>query len=405
MDPIFGLSHERRLVMTFALRQSLEILQMTSQELEVWLREEVEKNPLVELEERSSSTSPTEREIPYQPSLLERLQEQVRENFDDPRDRKIAEELIGSLDEKGFIDVRLEPFALLYQKPLSQVESILTTLQTFDPPGIFARDLREAFLIQLKRQGKEKSDAFKLVQDHFEDLLNGRFSILRRRVKDLTNALYTLSRLNQRPAHVYTQESAQQIIPEMRVTKTDTGWILEVLDSHLPRFELQPDYENLQAETPEEKEVLISFRTSAKWIRRSLTRRKRLLLELGKIIVQIQSPYLDQRAPLRELTMRKVAEELQIHESTLSRALSGKYIETPRGILPLRSLLTASPDTESAKDHLQRIVAQEDKKKPFTDEELSLKLKELGFAIARRTIAKYRTQLKISPATRRRHLH
>jgi len=409
--PFQKLHFERRLIMTFALRQSLEILQMPQLELKGWLEQEIEKNPLLELEatEKTTRTLPprieTESEIASVPTLYEKLKQQIGEAFFSPREEKIANKLLDSLDEKGFLAASVDEVATLFHVPTPKVASVLFTLQTFDPPGIFARDLREAFLIQLRSQGKEDSSAFLLVECCFDDLLHGRYASIKKKLNlsDLSSAMQTLARLSLRPAAAFQQEPVSLALPDLLIMKLDSQWIVDIYEDDLPKFQIQAQYLSLEPTAAEEKEALRAFQTSAKWIIRSLSRRKKMLLEIGKLLVKKQEAFLDQRSSLSSLTIRDLAVELNVHESTLSRALAGKYAATPQGLILLRSLITSSPETLSAKEILKNLVEKEDPQFPLTDDQLKEKLRESGLDIARRTIAKYRGQLKIGSATQRKN--
>jgi RNA polymerase sigma-54 factor len=403
MDPrlFLKLAPERRLIMTFALRQALEILQMPQLDLGQWLLSEIERNPLLELGPVQTKKR-FEGELPATINLNEHLMNQVRENFSDDKDRLIAEEFLEHLDEKGFLSCSLETISSYFKKP---VDRILTVLQTFDPPGIFARNLQEALLLQLRAKGKAESLAFNLVQNCFDDLLHGRYGAIKKKLgsTDLNLAMSDLARLSLRPSHAFKIDPVAPIYPDLQIHKIEGGWALELIEDDLPQFRIQTEYLDIETESEEEKESLRTFKTQAKWIFRSLNRRRKLLREIGRILIRKQSAFLDQKGPLAQLTMKELAEKLCIHESTLSRALSGKYATTPRGIIPLRSLISADPEAANARMMLEKLIRAEDKTKPFTDDQLVQELGGKGFKVARRTVAKYRTQLKIGSASQRKH--
>jgi RNA polymerase sigma-54 factor len=403
MDPrqFLNLAPERRMVMTFALRQALEILQMPQLDLGQWLQSEIEKNPLLELGPVQSKKR-FEGELSASISLREHLICQIRENFSDDKDRLIAEAFLEHLDEKGFISCSIEAISAFFKKP---VDRILNVLQTFDPPGIFARNLQEGLLLQLRAKGKEKSTAFSLVQNCFDDLLHGRYGAIKKKLmcRDLHLAINDLSRLSLRPAHVFMQEPIAPIYPDLKIYKLEGGWGLELIEDELPQFHIQTEYLDIETESNEEKESLRNFKTHAKWIFRSLNRRRKMLREMGRILIRKQAAFLDQKGPLVHLSMRELAEKLEVHESTLSRALSGKYASTPRGILPLRSLVSAAPESANAKMALELVIRMENKQDPLTDDQLVQELGSKGYKLARRTVAKYRTQLKIGSASQRKH--
>ena len=385
MDPRLRILPERRLAMTAVLRQSLEILQMPQAELAEWLLQEIEKNPLLE------ATGPLytpmarfDREIEAAPTLYAHLQAQMREAFPDPEEMKIAEMLLLQLDEKGY----LEP-------PIPEgAETILAKLQNFDPPGIFARNLQECLLLQLKNE--KQTPAYPIVRDFFSDLLQGRYGVIRRQFskEDLASAIHKLSQLAFRPAALFQSETAPTLFPDLSIVRIDRQWRIEIPEHSLPSFRVvHYPLDNL---TQEEKIPVREWRAAGKWIYRAVQRRKQLLLQIGAYLAKRQSLYLNQKGKLALLTLQEAADELQMHISTLSRTLAGKYANTPRGIIPLRSLLSFSVETLDSKEILGQLIAKEEA--PLTDAELARLLRLQGIKVARRTIAKYRKELKIGSA-------
>ncbi|MBI3508912.1 MAG: hypothetical protein HY069_04695 [Chlamydiia bacterium] len=373
---------ERRLVLNASLRQSMQIVQMTQTELTEWLAAEVDRNPLLEwIPPRFSSFIPLQQEVEAKPSLHEHLRAQIREAFSLEADRKIAEDLLHSLDERGFVE----------QAALEQ-ESVLAVLQTFDPPGIFARNLQECLCIQIRTKGLQGTAVDRMVRDFFSELLQGRYAAIRKKI-DLEEAVRELARLSFRPASVYQSEAAPVIYPDLLLTKMEgKKWKIE-----LPyACELTILSYDLEGISSEEKKVVREWLAQAKCLSHCISRRQQMLLRLGSFLALHQGAYLSQRGPLRLLSLRDLSAHFGLHESTLSRVIAGKYAATPRGILALRSLLSHSPEAESAKELLQQLIQKEET--PLTDAELVGRLRQQGVHLARRTIAKYRKQLKIGSA-------
>lgn len=207
-----NLAPERRMVMTFALRQALEILQMPQLDLGQWLMQEIEKNPLLELGSAQLKKR-FEGDFPYHPTLCEHLLNQIRDHFSHPNDRKKAVELLHLLDDRGFLPKEVEN------------GRILTRLQTFDPPGIFARTLKESFLLQLANKGLGQSLSYALVDQCYEDLLHRRFALIKKKLKtqDLKGAISELSRLSMRPADVFKEEPSTLISPDLLIQRIEGG--------------------------------------------------------------------------------------------------------------------------------------------------------------------------------------
>ncbi len=378
-----------RLTMTVSLGQALAMLELPQAELSSWLMSEIENNPLLEFDAARSRSLPLVdySRIEAPETLYDHLMRQIRERFSNPDEQSQAIGLLEHLDERGFLS------------PPPPDCPLLSILQTFDPPGIFARDLRECLLLQLTPD----SSAYQVVSRCFKDLLHGRFGTIQKKtgIRDLGFAIQALARLNCRPADLFRQEPNAPVIADLSISKIGKTWLVESNDEELPKFHLRSDYLSLSPTSSEEKASLRTWATAGKWLLRSLKRRKSILLDIGVFLVRKQAAYLDQKGDLQPLSIQELAQHVHLHESTLSRALAGKYAQTPRGFLPLRSLLSAP--SETAKLALQKLIAQEDKKLPLSDAEIVVQLQKTGRTLARRTVAKYRAELKIGSASRRKY--
>ena len=401
--PRLNLAPERRMALTFALSQALDILQKPHQELASWLREEVEKNPLFELHESSSSNEFFE--LADTPSLYDHLLQQIRDTFLEEEERSIAEAIIGHLDEKGFLSTSTEEISQLCRMPHEKILSILSLIQSFDPPGVGARNLQESLLIQLRL--KKKFFAYRLVDKCFDDLLHGRYTQIKKKLDakpaEITEAIGQLRRLQLRPALGFRESASPTALPDLRVIKIDNQWIIEVAEEEFPHIEIRNDLDELLPKfAKEEKKSIKEWLISAKWLLRSLNRRKNLLHTIATHLIQCQADYLDQKGPLKEVTVKDLAELLAVHESTVHRILSEKLIEGPWGTVTLRSLLSQNALTDHSKQILHKLIEQENKKNPLTDEEIAAALKKKGILLARRTVAKYRKELNLGSAHQRR---
>jgi len=369
-----------RLAMTFSLRQALKLLELPQLELASYLMEEIEKNPLLELDKPSPwrAFDPSRVEAPE--TLYNHLMRQIRERFPDP---SAAFSLLEQMDERGYLP------------PDTPDSGTLSALHEFDPPGIFARSLRECLLLQLDPD----SLAYRIVNTCFEELLRGQFKEIRKKMgtEELPQAIRSLARLALRPADIFRAEPDLPIIPDLSISKIGKTWLIEAEGEDLPQFHLREDYLSLAPESPEERKAIRGWASSGKWLLRSLKRRKSILLAIGASLVKRQADYLDRKGDLQPLSLKELALRIHLHESTLSRALSNKYAATPRGILPLRALLPSGSDP--AKELLQRLIR--DESSPLSDSELAASLENAGHRIARRTVAKYRDQLGIAPSSRR----
>lgn len=371
---------ERRLSMTFQMSQALNILQMSHYDLERYIEEEIEKNPL--LDEPKKESIFLDYEIASQTSPYESLHQQIRETFIDREERQIAEKMLDCIDDRGF---------LVYSISNEEERTVLATLQTLNPPGIFAQTLQESFLIQLRAKGVKDSAAYALIEKDYEHFLNQRYAVLKKNYPNLSYLLQIISSLQSRPLDCLKSEVVCPIVPELYIRETQKGWLVGMCNECVPRFRLE--YTKIRCESKEEKKTIDVWRSSANWLMNAINRRREIILQIARRITHHQREFLAQEGNLKVLTVQDLARELELHESTISRALCEKYAETPRGILTLKSLLTTTPQKREAKEILQELIAKETT--PLTDDQLAQALKEKGFEVARRTISKYRAEMKI----------
>ncbi|HEV7736331.1 MAG TPA: RNA polymerase factor sigma-54 [Chlamydiales bacterium] len=391
-------------VLTQMLHKSLEILQLPQIELAVLILEEVEKNPLLELSSNSRLEPVVTAPLPAPESFHEKLASQLREAFQGHA--KIAEALMEGLDEKGFLLTSPSELSEILQLSLQEVETILRVVKTFDPPGIFASTLQEAFLLQLERRGQEKTLAFRIIEEAFEDFLVGRYAAIKKKFHasshHLQEAIRQISYLKTRPAENGNIEPISLVYPDLRFEQVDGVWSVSLIEDALPKFRVNEEYQYLLS-TPEHKQTMRGFLATAKWLVRSMQRRKDLLVSIGKYLARKQGAFFEGgEAPIR-LSAKELAREFGVHESTIFRAIANKTIESPQGLVPIR-LLVSPPKNGSAKEVLQRLIAHEEPLMPLTDELLAHELEKAGYKVARRTIAKYRKQLKIKTSSARNRL-
>ena len=378
------IAQQRRQLMTFALHQAVQILQMPQLELAQWLEEEIDNNPLLEHNNRSLFLVHDGEAVAAKPTLREHLFQQAREQFSDKKELHLAQHLIDQCDERGFINsTHVTP----------EQEKILDILQTFDPPGICARTLQESFMCQTE----SKSPLLKrLIRDHFQDLLSGRFSLIRKKLRcsreKLRELLDTVSQLSPRPAASFESFSPVPLIPDLTLKKIEQEWVIEIGEEELPLIQLRSDVSPILSHAmPEEKETVRGWIHRARWLQRALLRRRKLLLEIGKMLGE-------SHCQPTSLSINELAKKLEIHPSTAWRLVAHKSVAIPSGIKPLRDFFS---HRKPVQELLQRLIDQEDKAHPFTDEELTRKLKEQGFSYARRTISALRRRMKLRSSIQR----
>jgi RNA polymerase sigma-54 factor len=304
---------------------------------------------------------------------------------------------------------------------MAEAEEMLAVIQRLDPPGVGARDLRECLLIQLGEQADTESLTFRLVHDAFPDLIAHRWNDLAKRFgvepAAVQAAADELARLDPKPGLKHASQSDGYIIPDLIVEKIGGRYQVFLNDTGMPRLRLSRSYQEIARDkkkmTPENREFIASKMNSANWMIQAIEQRRQTMLKVMNFIVDRQREFFEKGIEyLKPLTLREVAEVINMHESTVSRVTNEKYVQTPRGVLPLKfffssALATASGEDASARSiraKLQKMVSEEDTGKPLTDQQIVHLFQEQGIQIARRTVAKYRDQLGILPARMRKRV-
>jgi RNA polymerase sigma-54 factor len=366
--------------------------------------------------------------------LIDYLREQLQMMTLTPRQLLLGEEFLGNINDEGYLAASLEeilgsvnelvaghvaPESALYT--MAEAEEMLAIIQRLDPPGIGARDLRECLLIQLGEQADTTSLTYRLVHDAFPDLIAHRWNDLAKRFNVEPAAVQAaadeLARLDPKPGLKHASASDGYIIPDLIVEKIGGRYQVFLNDTGMPRLRLSRSYQEIARDkkkmTPENREFIASKMNSANWMIQAIEQRRQTMLKVMNFIVDRQRDFFEKGIEfLRPLTLREVAEVINMHESTVSRVTNEKYVQTPRGVLPLKfffssALATASGEDASARSiraKLQKMVGEEDSAKPLTDQQIVHLFQEQGIQIARRTVAKYRDQLGILPARMRKRV-
>ncbi len=352
-------------------------------------------------------------------TLAAHLEEQLPLVIEDPAMRIIGHHLIGLLDEAGYMREPLEAVAEQLGAPLELVERTLERMQTMDPPGVFARDLRECLMLQLRERDRLDPAMEKLV-DNLELLAARDFDRLRRICgvgdEDLRDMLEEIRALNPRPGGVIGPLTVQPVVPDVFVRMAPDGsWIVELNTETLPRVLVNNSYYAMvqaSATREEDREYISACMNSANWLVRSLDQRARTILAVAREIVRQQDAFLTKGVEaLRPLTLKQVAEAIGMHESTVSRVTSNKYMATPRGVFEMKYFFTTAITTsaggeavsaESVRHRIRQLIDAEDPKKVLSDDKIVDILRSEGIEIARRTVAKYREAMGIPSSLQRR---
>ena len=420
-----SMHQDQRLIMSFAMQRAFRVLQMPVQTLAAFIECEIASNPLLEHAEKfsnlnRSNESLQEFTIPFKTTLYEHLLKQIHPHFNTAIEKGIAEVLIGYLDKKGFLTDELHEICQKHNLPHRLTEQVLKELHHFDPIGIGAKDVRMTLMIQLEAQGKIGSKGYEILKNHFQDLIEHRLSNIEKKLKISKQELKTIlqkeiSTLQPHPGYQFLNTTAPSIIPDVIVDYINDLWSIEVNEKPLPRLQVSPKYLNELSShnlKPQERDFMRKHLASSNWLFRIIGRRKKTLRDITQELIQKQGGYLSgDHNRLVPMTMREIAEKLELNESTIARAIADKYISSPRGLLKMRHFFTHKLNTtdgetisnQTAKDLLIKLIEQEDKSSPLSDLAISSHLKEKGIPCARRTIAKYRKQLSIAPAYKRKH--
>ena len=509
-----------KLVMTPRLQQALKLLQMPSLELSAHIEQELLSNPLLEIDESApealADKTQQEAEVPessdkevspeetdmsndeqdnldwseyfddgfeYQDggraereelefvertpvgraTLHEDLTQQLHLLSLDEETLRVAEYLVGCLDDSGFLAVPVEEIADALALAPGDVLVALQCVQQLDPPGIGARDLTESLLIQLRLRGDEDSLAAKIIADHFEAFKQKHYQDIARALKveaaDIQDAASEIATLNPRPGAQLALEDARYVIPDLVVDKVDERYVVSIADGSVPRLRVSRAYRDIlvnnaneakngdgddaapakseQASAASEangdsngdgaeespaseaklskKEEEVKFVTdklkSANWLIQTIEQRRRTMVKVMEAIVEAQIDFFEKGPEvLKPLTLQDVAEKIGMHESTVSRVTTNKYVQTPRGLYPLKHFFSSGLDTESGQSvsskmamaRIKELIEKEPKKKPLSDQKIAEMLRKEGLIVARRTVAKYRERMGILSARLRK---
>jgi RNA polymerase sigma-54 factor len=347
-------------------------------------------------------------------SLQETLLEQVRLSELAEELRSIAEMIIGNIDDYGYLQASTDELAFSTNIPAEKIAEVLKVIQSFHPPGVGARDLRECLLLQLERADRKETLEYRIVDQFFDALGKRRLPEIGRGlgldVDEVQQAVERISHLEPRPGRAFLPDNDQYILPEVFVQKVAEEWTVTTNNEHLPHLRISNTYKDLMSQADSSAEVREYIREkirAGKFLIKSLHQRQTTILNIANEIVKRQREFLEKGVScLKPLTMLQIAEVVGVHETTVSRAVSGKYMQTPRGVFEMKYFFTSGIKTASGvgmsntsvKDIISDTIKAEDPGKPLSDEEIVKLLAAKGIVIARRTVAKYRSELNILPS-------
>lgn len=360
-----------------------------------------------------------ESSIQEETTLFEHLMKQAHEVFSSEEERQLAMSIIGNIDEQGYLTTPLAEIAQLCGSDLKKLQDVLKEIQTFEPFGVGAVNLQEMMLIQLCCLHQKKSLAYAIIENHYEDLVHNRIPHIQKGLKKSANEIREaiksdIARLDLHPGTKYSRNRVQPITTDMSIEEEEGQLKVVVNEEELPRLRFNRLYLKMLEDdktTLEEKEFIRQKLSSAKWLMKNITQRQSTLKRIGiELIKQQREFFQNPQGKLKPLTMKEIADELELHESTIARAVSNKYLNSPRGLMPLRAFFTHAYTDDKGEelssktvcDYLKEIIDKEDKQKPLSDEKISAQIQAQGIPCARRTIAKYRDALHIGNAHQRK---
>ncbi|MFH1689620.1 MAG: RNA polymerase factor sigma-54 [Candidatus Eisenbacteria bacterium] len=331
----------------------------------------------------------------------------------------IAEYIIDELDSDGYVRDTLEEIARALKTDVETVERALKILQALDPAGIAARTIEECLLLQLQRKGLGDTLAAKVVSTSFEELKSCKYDAIRRKLsvttEDLREAIGEIAKLDPRPRIDPIIGDPGYITPDLVIEEVDGDYVVYLNDSDVPRVRINPTYRRILStdSASEEKEFISKKLKAARWIVQSIENRRRTMVRVTESIVRAQIGFFNKGvSALKPLTLQQIADDVSMHESTVSRVTRGKYVQTPRGTFELKyffssGIRTSNGDeiaSKAVRDAMQDIISKEDKKKPLSDQKVAEELRRMGFTISRRAVAKYREQMRILRANLRKEI-
>lgn len=452
------LKQTQKLVMTQELRQAIELLQFNTIELNDYLKEQMEENPLLEMGKGEISTEDEKEEIDkedkeeidweeyaekyddisYRPQIdrnqdeysfesfvshSQTLREYLKEQFNliklKEKEYIIGEYLIQNIDRNGYLSTTIGEISNQLKMNKSKVEDVLGIIQELDPLGVGARDLGECLLIQIKEIKNIDPRIKILIKDHLEDIANNRISKISRKlnidVKKIQEMCDFIKTLEPKPGRHFNDNmnKAKYIEPDATIEWVDGEFIITVNDSTGPRLNINNFYKNLLSKSSDKDatDFLSERLNSAMWIIKSIEQRRQTIYNVVESILKFQYEFFKtgNSENLIPLTLKEVAEDIEMHISTISRTTNGKYLQTPIGLFELKYFFTTrlsgrtkDISSTSIKSIMEDLIDSEDSKKPYSDQKIADLLKEKGITISRRTVAKYRGEMDIPSSTLRR---
>ena len=445
MEFDLNLQQTQKLIMTPELKQAIEILQLNAFELNNLVENEIETNPLLEKEESieevdiieltkyiqrdqyniyNTDSDDDEVEDTYEnyisskPSLIDHLMFQLHVTPIDIKLKKICEYIIYSLNSNGYLKDSTMDIAKALKCDEKYVIDALNIVQGFDPAGVGARNLKECLKLQLISKGEFNGLIKDIIEYHLNEIAENKFAYISKlynvSIKEIQNIVDKIKSLNPKPgSNFYTANDVKYITPDVYVLKDNDDYIVLVNDSLLPRLKINSQYQKILNGLVDDdvKNYISSKLQSAFWLIKSIESRRETLYKVVKAIVEVQKGFFDEGINfLKPMIQKHIAEMIDMHESTVSRAINGKYVDTPRGLFEIKYFFQSGISnsngyelsSESIKNLIKKLIEDENPQKPLSDQTIADILKEKNINISRRTVTKYREECKIPSTVKRK---
>ena len=465
LDHGLRLEMNQKLMMTPELRQAIAILQMSAMELSDVIAEEILENPILEIAEKDNDGSdhgdqaehvdpveqlpenkqlddyfdwadyfsnsmekkseqvvadekrPFEAFLKNNVSLHEHLELQLHLTVRDEISKKVGNYLLGCIDDNGYLCSTVEEAALALGVSKERVTEVLELIHTFDPLGVGARNLQECLILQLEQKGIESQLVRSIIEQYLPDVAAGRYKIIAEKLgctpSDIQRGVDIIRTLDPKPGRAFGKDESTYITPDITVERVNGKYVILVNDTNTPKLTINPYYRRVAMDADSESKKFLEGRmNSAVWLIKSIEQRRRTLYNVMEAIITLQQDFFDHGAKfLRPLIMKQVSEQIEVHESTVSRAIANKYVATPHGLVSLRSFFstavhnsTGGQDVASTKvkQKIKELIMSESSADPFSDQTLGDILCQHGIKISRRTVAKYREELGIASSAKRK---
>jgi RNA polymerase sigma-54 factor len=462
-----NLSQTQKLIMTPELRQAIQILQFNNVELMEFIYKQLEVNPFLESadnrnqesasgddrdndnnyeksdskdeidwkeiteryddlsykayernvdsDEKQSFESYTSKKMSLKDHLMVQLGVSVKTN----KEKRIGEFIIESLDNKGYLGCSVQDISLLLNEDVVEVERVLRLIQTFDPVGVGARNLSECLMIQLKEKGIQDKNAYIIAESYLEDIATNKVQKIAKDLKISVTRVQSIcdiiKMLEPKPSRgfIVDSDNIRYIVPDVTIEKINDEYIIIVNDNNLPTLTISNYYKSMisNLDDKEANKFLTDKLNSSMWLIKSIEQRRMTLYKVTESILKFQRKFFDEgKTALKPLVLKDVADDVGVHESTVSRATNGKYVQTPRGLFELKyffasSISEADGDgisSTSVKTQIQKLINDENPQKPLSDQKIAEMLSNEGINISRRTVAKYRDEMRIPSSSMRR---